>query len=185
MAFPSCILPASGGGEEGIRYFTSGITSAAKRCRPAMLASIELPRKSKISSCTPMAANERMSPAISSGVPEKLRRAAVAIRHVRVVERRLVGDGELGEVAALRFGHLLQASADAPSSPAAATARRRWRRPGASRRRAAPCGRNAAFEWPPTQIGGCGFCRETARSVCRCICRTCRRSSPAIGATAA
>ena len=39
-----------------------------------MLAAIESPRKSKISSCTPMAANERMSPAISSGVPEKLRR---------------------------------------------------------------------------------------------------------------
>ena len=53
---------------------TSGITSAAKRCRRAMLSAMDLPRKSRISSCTPMAAKERMSLAMSSGLPEKLLR---------------------------------------------------------------------------------------------------------------
>jgi aspartyl-tRNA(Asn)/glutamyl-tRNA(Gln) amidotransferase subunit A len=49
-------------------------TSAAKRCRRAMLSAMDSPRKSRISSCTPIAAKERMSPAISSALPEKLRR---------------------------------------------------------------------------------------------------------------
>jgi hypothetical protein len=39
-----------------------------------MLSEMDWPRQSKISSCTPIAANVRMSLAMSSGSPEKGRR---------------------------------------------------------------------------------------------------------------
>ena len=50
------------------------ITSVANHCRRSMLSAMDWPRQSKISSCTPIAAKFRMSPAICSGSPEKGRR---------------------------------------------------------------------------------------------------------------
>jgi hypothetical protein len=48
----------------------SGITSVANYCRRSMLSAMDWPRQLKISSCTPIAAKLRMSPAMSSRSPK-------------------------------------------------------------------------------------------------------------------
>jgi hypothetical protein len=53
---------------------TSGVTSVVNHSKRSMLSAMDWPRQSKTSSCTPIAAKRRMSPAISSGAPENGRR---------------------------------------------------------------------------------------------------------------
>jgi hypothetical protein len=72
-----------------------------------MLSATDWPRQSKISSCAPIAAKFRMSPAMSSGLPEKGREPSGQGMPV-IVERRLIRDRQCREIAPLGFGQLFQ-----------------------------------------------------------------------------
>ena len=100
-----------------------------------MLSAVDWPRKSKIRSCTPIAANVRMSPAIL--FPVGRTRPVGAVGDGMPVSPCRRSLAPRNHVPRPRSG--VSAFRGPGASHATVAARPRWRRPGASRRRAGTC----------------------------------------------